>query len=71
MITIEQLQEIKELVKINKKIVAIGEIGLDYHWVSNNKEMQKKRTTGSISYVPATAGLLIAGEVVRQLLNNN
>ena len=37
----------------------------------DNKEMQKKRTAGSISYVPATAGLLIAGEVVRQLLNNN
>lgn len=26
----------------NKKIVAIGEIGLDYHFVSENKELQKQ-----------------------------
>ncbi len=31
---------IKELIK-HDKVVAIGEIGLDYHWVSDNKELQK------------------------------
>jgi len=37
----EYLQEIKELAK-NKKCVAIGEIGLDYHWNTENKELQKE-----------------------------
>lgn len=37
----EYLMEIEELAK-NKKCVAIGEIGLDYHWNTENKEIQKK-----------------------------
>lgn len=40
--TKEDLEELKEIIKNNDKIVGIGEIGLDYHWVNNNKEMQKK-----------------------------
>lgn len=36
----EYLKEIEELAK-NKKVVAIGEIGLDYHWNKQNKELQK------------------------------
>lgn len=36
-----QLIKIEELAK-NKKVVAIGEIGLDYHWNKENKELQKQ-----------------------------
>ena len=35
------LEEIKEIAQLNKKNVAIGEIGLDYYWNQNNKELQK------------------------------
>ena len=35
------MQEIENLAK-NKKVVAIGEIGLDYYWNKNNKEIQKQ-----------------------------
>ena len=38
----KELSEIKKLAKENKKVVAIGEIGLDYHWNTENKELQKK-----------------------------
>lgn len=37
----KQLKEIEDLAK-NKKVVAIGEIGLDYHWNTQNKELQKQ-----------------------------
>ena len=36
----DYLEKIEELAK-NKKCVAIGEIGLDYHWNTENKEFQK------------------------------
>ena len=38
----KELSEIKKLAKENNKVVAIGEIGLDYHWNTENKELQKK-----------------------------
>ena len=37
----EDLQEIVKIAK-NKKVVAIGEIGLDYYWNKENKELQKE-----------------------------
>ena len=37
----EQINELKELYRTSKKIVAVGEIGLDYHWNTENKELQK------------------------------
>ena len=37
----KELEEIKKIAK-QKKVVAIGEIGLDYYWNKDNKELQKK-----------------------------
>ena len=34
--------QIKDLAIQNKKVVAIGEIGLDYYWNKENKELQKQ-----------------------------
>lgn len=37
----KQLGQIKDISK-NDRVVAIGEIGLDYYWTIENKELQKK-----------------------------
>ena len=36
----DYIQQIKKIATENKKVVAIGEIGLDYHFRSDNKEKQ-------------------------------
>lgn len=38
---IEDIEQIRQIAK-NDKVVAIGEIGLDYYWNKENKEMQKE-----------------------------
>lgn len=36
------ISEIKDLATKNEKVIGIGEIGLDYHWRNDNKDLQKK-----------------------------
>ena len=38
---LEEINKIKEIARY-EKVVAIGEIGLDYHWNTDNKELQKE-----------------------------
>lgn len=45
----KDLEQIKEMVNCNAKIIAIGEIGLDYYWNIENKELQKKAFQNQIS----------------------
>ena len=39
----EKMEELLKLSKEYKKIVALGEIGLDYHWMNDPIEVQKFR----------------------------
>lgn len=45
--SLKNLELIKKFAQ-NKKCVAIGEIGLDYHWMSSTKEVQKEFFTAQI-----------------------
>lgn len=44
----KQIDKIKDIAKNNHKVLAIGEIGLDYYWNADNKEIQKKAFIGQI-----------------------
>lgn len=42
-LTEERLEEIKNIIKSNSRVIAVGEIGLDYYWDENPpKEVQKE-----------------------------
>lgn len=41
-VTEQDILELKETIKNNNKVVAVGEIGLDYHYGKENKEKQIK-----------------------------
>ena len=43
------LNKIKELANLNTKVIGIGEIGLDYYWNKDNKQMQKKAFIAQIN----------------------
>lgn len=44
----KEINDLEKIVAQSKKVVAIGEIGLDYYWNSKNKEMQKQAFTKQI-----------------------
>ncbi len=50
--SLEDLEIIKKFAQ-NKKCVAIGEIGLDYHWMSSTKKVQKEFFTSQIELAAA------------------
>ncbi len=38
---------------------------------NNQEEETKKQVPGSISFVPSVAGLILAGEVIKDIMKNN
>ena len=48
-VTEQDILELKEIIKTNNKVVAVGEIGLDYHYGKENKDKQIKLFKDMIS----------------------
>ena len=46
--SLSDIEKIREYAVLNEKCVAIGEIGLDYHWMTSSKEVQKDFFTRQI-----------------------
>lgn len=73
--TENDLKEIENLAK-HKKVVGIGEIGLDYYWVKDNKEEQKELLIKQIEIanrldLPAVLHIRDATIDIIELLQNN
>lgn len=47
---LKTISQIKELAIQNNKVIAIGEIGLDYYWRQDNKELQKEAFIKQIEF---------------------
>ena len=55
--TQEVIDELRDIVKANKKIVAIGEIGLDYYWSENPERSVQKNVLRSQMKLAQEMGL--------------
>ena len=68
------LKEIEELAK-DEKVVAIGEIGLDYYWTTETKDLQKKVFIGQLDMarrlnLPVVIHNREATEDIMEILSN-
>lgn len=60
--TDEDLDLYRQLCKSQPKVVAIGEIGLDYHWDSSPREVQKQRFRDQLDLAAETGKPVIIHE---------
>ncbi len=72
----KDIEEIKDIAIKSEKIVAIGEIGLDYYWNKENKELQKNAFIKQIELanelnLPIVIHTRKATEDTIQILKNN
>ncbi|WP_068267457.1 TatD family hydrolase [Caviibacter abscessus] len=47
----KDFSHIEELARTHKKVIGIGEIGLDYHWMKDPKDVQKQAFTRQIEMI--------------------
>ena len=53
----EDIKLLEKQIK-EEKIIAIGEIGLDYYWIKDNKEKQKKLFIKQLDFMPVLIGVI-------------